>query len=125
MTTSPHGNTLVLAVVSDIAFSVHKRIGTQLNPAPGVPPTGKIIAAGSADGMVRLFDMGGRSPIMGWPSHTLASTCSICFGPDQNSIFRCGAGEETRRNSAPSHASPAVSRLMGLRAFRDGLNTDT
>lgn len=49
---------------------------------------GKIIAAGSGDGMVRLFDMGGRSPIMGWPSHPHASMCSICFGPDQNSIFR-------------------------------------
>jgi len=52
---------------------------------------GKIIAAASDDGMVRLFDMAGRTPIMGWPSHAKAAACSICFGPDQNSIFSLGS----------------------------------
>jgi WD40 repeat protein len=52
---------------------------------------GKIIAAASDDGMVRLFDMAGRTPIMGWASHAKAAACSICFGPDQNSIFSLGS----------------------------------
>jgi hypothetical protein len=96
-------------------------LGTEPPPMNAIAfnHNGKIIAAGSGDGMVRLFDMGGRSPIMGWPSHPHASMCSICFGPDQNSIFRC-AQRHFGPTSLPALRSGPLQAVGDARSRSDG-----
>jgi WD repeat-containing protein 91 len=47
---------------------------------------GKILVTGDVNGMVRLFDMGQHSAMMGWSGHSEAVT-SICYTQDERSLF--------------------------------------
>jgi len=53
---------------------------------------GRLLAAGCADGTVRLFDVGAGAQIMSWKAHSAyAPPSSLQFGPDQTSVFSLGA----------------------------------
>ena len=56
---------------------------------------GRLLAAGCADGTVRLFDVNSRAQIMAWRANASSAASppitSLQFGPDQTSVFSLGA----------------------------------
>lgn len=52
---------------------------------------GKMLAAASRDGFVRLYDANDLAEIMAWQAHPSSSAHSVQFGPDQTSVFSAGS----------------------------------
>mmetsp|Transcript_9402 Transcript_9402/g.25503 ORF Transcript_9402/g.25503 Transcript_9402/m.25503 type:complete len:409 (+) Transcript_9402:1084-2310(+) len=50
---------------------------------------GTLLAAGSSDGMLRVFDTTSYEAIMGWPAHA-GEVGGVVFGHDETSIFSIG-----------------------------------
>jgi WD40 repeat protein len=49
---------------------------------------GSLLVAGSADGMVRVFDTSRSGAIMGWPAFTQGNgVCAICLSRSETSVF--------------------------------------
>ncbi|KNC55638.1 WD repeat-containing protein 91 [Thecamonas trahens ATCC 50062] len=60
---------------------------------------GRMLVAGGADGMIRVFDMSTGTPIMGWPAHDGAAggVTGVAFTNDETSVVSHGAdGKFTR-----------------------------
>jgi hypothetical protein len=78
---------------------------------------GRLLAAGCADGCVRLYDVGGaRAQIMAWRAHAPhASPTALQFGPDQTSVFSLGSDGALVEWSL--HAEGAALRRIDAAAF--------